>query len=57
MKIEKIDDKTIKITAPDGSHIGGNLTPNQLLADLAKHLASPGAKKSIEPRCAVCIAD
>jgi hypothetical protein len=57
MKIEKIDDKTIKITAPTGSKIGGNLTPDQLLADLAKYQASPGASKSIQPQCAVCISN
>lgn len=58
MKIEKVDDKTIKITAPTGSKIGANITPDQLLADLAKYLASPGAKKGPQPNgCAVCIAN
>lgn len=57
MKIEKMDDKTIKITAPTGSNVGANLTPDQLLADLAKYQAAPGAKKSIQPQCAVCIAN
>lgn len=56
MKIEKIDEKSIKITAPEGTKIGEHLTPEQLLADLVKYVASPKAGK-VAPRCAVCIAD
>lgn len=56
MKIEKIDDSTIKITAPDGAKIGSHLTPEQLLADLVKYVSSPQSRNA-QPRCAVCIAD
>jgi hypothetical protein len=56
MKIEKVDSKTLKITAPEGAKVGDNLTPQQLLTDLAKFVASPTPTK-VEPRCAVCIAD
>lgn len=56
MKIEKLDNKSIKITAPEGTKVGEHLTPEQLLADLVKYVASPKASK-VEPRCAVCIAD
>ncbi len=57
MKVEKVDDKTLKITAPEGARVGSNATPEQLLADLARYLSSADAGKSVEPRCAVCIAD
>jgi len=57
MKIEKLDEKTLKITAPQGAKIGSSLTPQQLLADLAKYLSAPTAGRSVEPRCAVCISD
>jgi hypothetical protein len=55
-KIEKVGDNAVKITGPAGSKVGANLTPEQLLADMAKHLSSQKAKGA-EPNCAVCIAD
>jgi hypothetical protein len=56
IKIEKVDENSVKITGPKGTKIGEKLTPEQLIADLAKHLAKT-ENTGVEPNCAVCIAN
>ncbi len=56
MKIEKLSDNSIKISGPEASKVGGNLTPEQLIVDLQKYVAK-SQKGGVEPNCAVCISD
>jgi hypothetical protein len=55
MKIEKVGENAVKITGVEGAKVvNENLTPEQLLGILLKHVASPKYAASPADACAVC---